>query len=468
MYSLSTIHIIGIVITLIGFSALGIYSGRRVKSAADFAIGGRKASATVVSGTIMGTLVGGSATVGTAELAFKYGMAAWWFHIGCGIGCAILGLALAKSLHESSLQTLPQYLLRTYGKNIGPITSIFLSIGMFLSIVAQGLAVVALITSMFGLSPYAAAFIGVILVLGYVAFGGVFGTGMVGTAKMALLYPATILTGAMAYYMIGGWSGAVAKFPAYPWFSFFGRGVTTDLAAGFSLVVGVISTQTYIQAIFSGRTFQEARKGALISACMIPPLGIFGIMVGLYMRANFPTMAASQALPMFIMNYVPAAVAGIILAVLLITTIGTWAGLTLGISTMLTTDIYKKIINPEAADRTILYLQRALILAVSLIGVLFITGNLKSMVLSWAFLSMGLRGCSILMPMLGAMFFSRYVTPIAGLASAILGPATNLIWQLAFPKGIDPLYPGLIVGLLTLVIISTVTRKKDCEESTSV
>lgn len=179
MYSLSTIHIIGIIITLIGFSALGIYSGRRIKSAADFAIGGRKASAIVVSGTIMGTLVGGSATVGTAELAFKYGLAAWWFHIGSGIGCAILGLVLAKSLHESSLQTIPQYLLRTYGKNIGPITSIFLSIGMFLSIVAQGLAVVALITSMFQLSPYAAAFIGVILVLGYVAFGGVFGTGMV-------------------------------------------------------------------------------------------------------------------------------------------------------------------------------------------------------------------------------------------------------------------------------------------------
>ncbi len=153
MYNLSTMHIIWIVVTLVGFSALGVYSGRRVKSAADFAVGGRKASAAVVSGTIMGTLVGGSATVGTAELAFRYGISAWWFHIGSGIGCAILGLALAKSLHASSLQTIPQYLLRTYGKGIGPITSIFLSIGMFLSIVAQGLAVVALITSMFRPEP---------------------------------------------------------------------------------------------------------------------------------------------------------------------------------------------------------------------------------------------------------------------------------------------------------------------------
>lgn len=461
MYSLTTVHIIWIVVTLAGFSALGIYSGRKVKSLADFSIGGKKAGAAVVSGTIMGTLVGGSATVGTAELAFKYGMSAWWFHIGCGIGCAILGLAFARSLHESSLQTIPQYLLRTYGKNIEPVTSVFLSVGMFLSVVAQGLAVVALMTSMLHLHPYTAAFIGVILVLGYVAFGGVFGTGIVGTAKMALLYPATILTGVIAYEMIGGWSGATAKFPAHPWFSFFGRGITTDLAGVFSLIVGVISTQTYFQAIFSGRTLREARKGALIAAGLIPPLGIFGVFVGLYMRAYFPDIAASQALPLFVLHYVPAALGGIILAVLLITTIGTWAGLTLGISTMLTTDIYKKTLHPNASDKTNLYVQRALIIIISLLGALFVVGNLKSTVLSWAFLSMGLRGCSVLIPLLGAMFFSRYVTPVAGLVSAILGPATNLFWRLTFPEGMDPLYPGLAAGLLALVIISMATRKKE-------
>jgi SSS family solute:Na+ symporter len=461
MYSLSTVHIIAIVATLAGFSALGVYSGRKVKSAADFAVGGRKAGAAVISGTIMGTLVGGSATVGTAELAFRYGLSAWWFHIGCGIGCALLGLGFARRLHESSLQTIPQYLSRTYGKNIAPVTSIFLSIGMFLSIVAQGLAVVALMTSMFRLSPVAAALIGVMLVLGYVAFGGVFGTGIVGTAKMALLYPATILTGVMAYSMIGGWSGATLKLPGYPWFSLFGRGMTTDLAGVVSLIVGVVSTQTYFQAIFSGRTLQDARNGALIAACFIPPLGIFGILVGLYMRATFPGIAASQALPMFVISYVPPAIAGIILAVLLVTTIGTWAGLTLGISTMLTTDIYRKIIHPQVSDRTNLYLQRTLIVIISLIAVLFVAGNLKSTVLSWAFLSMGLRGCSILIPLLGAMFFSRYVTPMAGLMSAILGPATDLLWRLTFPEGMDPLYPGLIVGLLTLVIVSLLSRKKE-------
>ena len=73
MLALSTGHIIGIVITLIGITVVGIYAGRKVKTAADFTVGGRKASASVVAGTIMGTLVGGASTIGTAQLAFQFG-----------------------------------------------------------------------------------------------------------------------------------------------------------------------------------------------------------------------------------------------------------------------------------------------------------------------------------------------------------------------------------------------------------
>ena len=67
---------------------------------------------------------------------------------------------------------------------------------------------------------------------------------------------------------------------------------------------------------------------------------------------------------------------------------------------------------------------------------------------------MGLRGCAILFPMLGAMFFPRLVTPTAGILSACLGPLADLIWHVLYPKGLDPLYPGLIAAFLTLVLVS--------------
>jgi SSS family solute:Na+ symporter len=458
--ALSTSHIAGMALTLLIITLVGIYAGSKVKTAQDFSSGGRRAGATLVAGTIMGTLVGGASTIGTAQLAFKYGFCAWWFTLGAGIACAVIGLGLARQIHAGAADTMPGYLAHTYGKSIGPIASVFSSTGIFLNIVAQGLAAVALLTSMFNMSPVLAAGISVLLVLAYVFFGGVWGTGLVGVAKTVLLYLATILCGVLAYKMVGGWTGLMASFPPYPWFSLFGRSFNEDFAAGFSLLVGVLSTQTYFQAVFAAQSLAKARAGALISAVLIPPLGIGGILVGLYMRASFPATPSDQVLPVFIINNLPPFLAGVFLAALLIAVIGTWAGLTLGVSTMLTRDIFKRFIRTRADDRDILLMQRVFILLVSILVVMFLAGNLGSMILSWSFLSMGLRGCTILFPFLGAAFFPRFVKPLAGIAAAMAGPLADLIWHILYPRGLDPLYPGLLTALLAMLVISLFPRRK--------
>jgi len=225
----------------------------------------------------------------------------------------------------------------------------------------------------------------------------------------------------------------------------------------------VLSTQTYIQAVVSAKSFGHARAGALISAFFIPPVGIGGILVGLYMKAHvtdFPGLKSGDVLPTFILHYMPPLVGGVVLATLLVAVIGTWAGLSLGISTMLTRDIYKRYIDKKADDKKALLVQRVLILCVCAVTIVAVSSSLGGLILGFSFLSMGLRGCSALFPLLGAMFFKRFVTPIAGLLAAILGPLTDLIWHLMYPKGLDPLYPGLVVSAGVLLAVSMLTRKK--------
>jgi SSS family solute:Na+ symporter len=459
---LTTGHVIGIVSGLVLITAVGIYSGKKVKSDKDFAVGGRQASARLISGALLGTLVSGASTVGTAQLAFKFGFSAWWFTLGGGIALAVLGIFMARSFWESDVETIPQYLAKTYSPAIGPISSIFTSIGMYFSMMAQILAFTALLTSMFPLPPMVAACIGLLLTLAYVFFGGVWGAGMVGTVKLTLLYISFITCGVTAYYLVGGWTGLQVNFPNYyPWWSLFGRGFSKDAAAGFSLLVGVLSTQIYIQYIISAKSVKEARKGAVMAGILMPPLGIAGILVGLYMRAYFPDTPSTEVLPIFVLKFLPPIFAGIVLSTLLITAIGGWAGLTLGISTMMTKDIYKKFFRPGAADRETLNAQRILIFITSAIGLIFVAGNFGSLILGWSFLSMGLRGCTVLFPMLGAMFLPRLVTPKAGVVAALLGPLTDFVWYLVFPKGMDPLYPGLAVSLLALIAVSAMSRKRN-------
>jgi SSS family solute:Na+ symporter len=457
-------HIIGMAVTLLLIIGVGIFAGSKVKTAADFSGSSRKAGSALVAGTIMGTLVGGASTVGTAQLAFEYGLCAWWFTLGAGIGCLILGLAMLKPLYNSNQETIPQFLVQAYGPSIGPISSTFTSIGMFLNLIGQGIAAAALLTTVSGINTNTAVIIGIILVMGYVLAGGVQGTGMVGVVKLLLLYAATIITGGLAFYMFNGTSGISAAFPVkFPWFSLLGRGASTDLAAGFSLIIGVLSTQTYIQAVLSGKNVAASRKGALLSALLIPPIGIGGILAGLYMRANiasFPGLESSAVLPVFILHYLPPVAAGIIIATLLIAVIGTWAGLSLGISTLLTRDIYKRFINKKADSKRTLLVQRGMIIVLCLLAYYSVTSSTGSLILNFSFLSMGLRGCSVIFPLLGAIFFKRYVSPVAGIASAILGPLTVFIWHFIYPEGIDPLFPGLIVSFLALVVFSVITRTR--------
>jgi SSS family solute:Na+ symporter len=449
---LSATHIISMMITLLVVICLGIYSLHRVKSAADFAVGGRAISAPLVASTITGTLVGGASTVGTAQLAFNYGFSAWWFTLGAGIACLVLGLFLAKPLRESGAATGPSFLMGVYGGQVGLLASIFSSLGIFLNIISQILASVALLTSMFNLDPFIAAVISVFLVIVYVIFGGMWGAGLVGFLKTFLLYFTMVVVGILAYKMGGGICGYRSTFEPFPWFSLFGRGFGTDLAAAFSMLVGVLSTQTYLQAMFSGRNVQASRNGALISGVIIPPIGIAGILVGLYMRTHFPGINPVEALPVFILKYLPQWAGGIAIATLLVSVIGTGAGLVLGVSTMMSHDIYKKIIAPEASDEKVLRFSRVSIMVTAALTLLFVMGNMNSLILKWSFLSMGLRGTTICFPLLGAIFIRKFIKPKAGILAVGLAPLGCVLWAIFGPESIEPLYIGMAISLLILII----------------
>ncbi len=456
---LGTLHIVGAILTMLLVAAVGIYAGREVKSADDFATSRRRANATLVAGTLMGTMISGASTIGTAQLAFQFGFAAWWWTLGVGLGLAVLGIGFARRLYESRTDTLPQYLVGTFGDGIGPSATIFTSLGTYLNLVGNMLAFVALFTSTFRIAPSVAGAIGVLLVLSYVAFGGVWGTGLAGVFKIVILYSAMLSCGVTAYLKAGGVSGLTATFPHAPWFSLFGRGLSVDAAAGFSVLLGVLCSQHCFQAIVSAKNLREARRGTLISALLTPPIGLCGIAVGLYMRATLPQTSSSEALPVFVLKLFPPFWAGVALATLLISIVGGLAGMTLGISTMLTKDLYQKYIRSKAGSSELLLVQRLSLLAVCLLAAINLNGALGSLILSWSFMSMALRACSVLFPLIGATFFARWVTPMSGVMAALLGPLTGVIWHVAQPKGIDPLYPGLLVSLFVLVTVSAITAR---------
>ena len=441
--------IISSAITLLLVTAIGAYSLRRVKTASDFSVGGNRMGPLLIAGAMIGSFVGGGATIGTAELAFKTGFSAWWFTLGGGIACLILGFFLYKPFRASGLSTAPQILAAEYGSQIQPLACLSASVGTFLGVISQVLSIVALLHSMFGLGTYLAAVAAVILVCFYVIFGGIWGAGIIGIIKTVMINVSFLAAGLLAFYLIGGTQGIMA-FPSYPWLSVFGRGVATDVAAGFSVIVGVLSTQIFLQTILSARDARSARIGAVISAFFIIPIGLAGVLIGLFMQSHAPHISPRDALPLFILNYMPSWLGGVIWAVLLISAVGTAAGLVLGISTSLSQDIYKKVFRPNASDAEILRMTRILIVSVTVLALISLRGFLNSFILQWNFLSMGLRGATLFFPLLATIFLHKRIKPLAGRMSIALAPAAVILWSIFFRNLIDPLYIGMGVSFLIL------------------
>ena len=101
--NLTVTHAIIILITVALVIGIGIYHSRSVKSAAGYSVGGRSAGVPLVAGTV----VGGGATVGTAQLAYSFGLSAWWFTLGSGIAFIIMGIFYARRMRGTGLETFP-------------------------------------------------------------------------------------------------------------------------------------------------------------------------------------------------------------------------------------------------------------------------------------------------------------------------------------------------------------------------
>lgn len=485
----------GIILVVGLILGVGFLSGRRVKDSSDFLSGGGQAGTFLVAGAIMGSLVGSQATMGTAQLSFQFGFSGWWFTLGCCFGCLALALVYSSKLRQSGCITELAIITREYGAAAGGLSSVLCSIGIFISVFSQVIACAGLLTSLFPGTPlWAGALISALLMGLYVIFGGAWGAGMGGIVKLLLLCGVSMMGLSFILYWSHGPAGLWKELdglltgtalgmirrqatgtvnitdPAVlkaQFLSVTARGAAKDLSSGVSLLLGVLCTQSYAQAIWSGKSDRAARNGALISGVSAPFIGLGGVAIGLFMRSHYMLRAEAEALtaagnalpdlpvlestiramPTFALNHFPPLVAGVILGTLLITSVSGGAGLAFGMATILTRDILKRLSHRWDAPKKELRAVRACIGGVLLAAVAVTVSLPDSLINDFGFLSMGFRASVLFLPMTAALWLPSRVNGRCVLLSMILSPCAVILAKLLSLPG-DPLMWGMAVSLL--------------------
>jgi SSS family solute:Na+ symporter len=305
--------------------------------------------------------------------------------------------------------------------------------------------------SLFPISGTLAAAIISVMIAAFIFSGGIKSYAAVGNAKTAALYLLLVVCCVKA--VSGGYtvSALLRVLPRTPWFSLFGFGTGKALGACLSLIVGIVCTQIYVQAVFSASGEREARTGCLVSALFIPPIGLMGTWLGLSLRAAGVEIDPAQALPYFILNYFHPAVGGALWAFLAIAVVGGAAGLCLGVATNVSIDVFLRFARVDRGDIRALWASRASVLltiAVSAALGMFFEGAL---ILHLSYIGMGLRGAAMFVPMSAAILRPGLISRRAAFASSFFGLAAMLaVWF--FLPDMEPLFIGLLASAIAAIL----------------
>ena len=216
------------------------------------------------------------------------------------------------------------------------------------------------------------------------------------------------------------------------------------------MVVGIVSTQSYIQALFSASTPRTAAVGAFTAAAIVLPIGLPCALVGMYMHAADPSLPAILVLPAFLFGHQPALLGGIAMGGILLSVIGSVAGLSLGIGAMVSRDIIFRLFHGLGAALQ-LHIMRAVVLAAVVLASAIALFHEDSEILFWTYLSMALRGGGVFLPLTIAIRHPHAIAPNYAIASMVLSTLIAVASAL-IGTPIKPIFLGLAVSAFILLL----------------
>ena len=280
-----------LIIYLVILIAIAVRSARRVKDIPDFFVARKGASAKAVAGSLVATILGGSAVIGAVDSGAKLGGAASWFMLVGALGLLAL-IPFAGRAYEHGKYSLPDLVENLYGKGPRMVATVVIPIAWTGIVAAQIIAAAKLLMTFTSLGYMTAAIVSAVVFTGYTLAGGQLSILRTDFMQACLIIVGLLLLAGFALF--GGVSGAEAPAslssilqgaPAFP----FNKNFTPlDL---FLLILTYGTTYTagpdIYSRVFCAKDTATAKKAIAMAACTLIPvafvigfLAVYGVSLG--------------------------------------------------------------------------------------------------------------------------------------------------------------------------------------------
>jgi len=437
--------------------AIGLYAAKRVKNTADFAIAGRNLPLIMIVTTTFATWFGSETVLGIPAKFVNGGLnGVIEDPFGAGTCLILVGLFFAAKLYRMTLLTISDYYRERYGRAVEVACSLIIMLSYLGWVSAQvtALGLVFNLLSGGAIGVPTGMVIGVVSILAYTLFGGMWSVAITDFIQMIILVVGLSILAMFASNMAGGADKVISFAISKELFKFWPEPNLKDMifffAAGITMMLGSIPQQDVFQRVMSANSEGAARKGPVIGGLCYILFAFVPMFIVASALLIMPEQTAAllkddpqKVLPTLVMEKMPFVMQVLFFGALLSAIKSTASATLLAPSVTFTENIWRQF-RPRTSDRQELRTMRITTLVFScfvLAYAIYMQGTSIYEMVSGAY-QVTLVGAFI--PLVFGLYWKKATTQGA-VFSIVLGLVTWLLFM-ATPAGEE--FPGQLAGLL--------------------
>jgi SSS family transporter len=437
--------------------AIGLVAAKRVKTSADFAIAGRHLPLAMIVTTTFATWFGSETVLGIPAKFVNSGLnGVVEDPFGAGSCLILVGLFFAAKLYRMNLLTISDYYRERYGRSVEVICSIIIMVSYLGWVSAQVTALGLVFNLLSGgvISMPWGMTIGVVSVLAYTLFGGMWSVAVTDFIQMIILVVGLATLAVYAGDQAGGADKVIALAVSQDLFKFLPEPNMKDilffLAAAITIMFGSIPQQDVFQRVMSANSLNAATKGPIIGGICYILFAFVPMFLVVSALIIMPEQAAQlieedpqKVLPTLVMTQMPFIMQVLFFGALLSAIKSCASATLLAPSVTFTENIWRQFF-PHQGDKQSLLAMRVTVLVFSALVLLYaiqMQGSSIYEMVSGAY-QVTLVGAFI--PLLFGLYWTKATTQGAILSIAF-GLSTWLL-LLMTPAGEE--FPAQLAGVL--------------------
>jgi SSS family solute:Na+ symporter len=459
--------------------AFSIRQSRATKTGDDFLVAGRSLPARVLVFTLLATWIGSGSLFGGAGLGYRAGFPALWQAAGAWTGILLIYF-LAPRVRRIAKYTLPDILELRYGAAARVLGTLTIVIAYTTIAAYQFRGGGRLLNLTAGMDVTNGAFITMLFCVAFTALAGMMSVAYLDVSNGVMML---VGVGAAVVFLVLNAGGPVPALESlrpdqvalfgtlHPW---------RDAGALFlPTMLLLMGEANMYQKLFSAKDESSAKRAVAGWILVTIVVETLIIAVGAFGSTMFPGLGRgeSEAIVLQVAVQGLPAVLGLMLvcgaAAIIVSTAN---GFLLAPASALMRDIYLPYVNPNASDKQVLFMTRAMVVVLGFAG--FTALGYFATILEMALWAYTMIGASITPALLAAFLWPR-VTRFGGVSSIVVGMGTTLAWEILarvrggdgtaeYLMGIPTVYPALALAVTTLVVVSLMTPPPTEAERTAI